>query len=952
MLFFTIRCALLSLAMCLIMPFCHAQNINEDSLLHVMDSLLVEARYSTLLPIVEAAVKNPNISAKSKLECKRHLIMVYASSSKKSYSEPQVKAIIEEARQQLKKGKSIDDTYRLIDILYSGSVYYANQSVGDEPKKSAALINEALVMFEKQEDKHKRPVKYFSLLNAQFLILQSIQASREDIEQALKKAMQLCKAHQNNKSIKYTHLLMNASNYYLDIGEYDLAETYGLEALAIQEKSMSKKHSDYAATVFNLANLYDELSQFTKSEKFYKEAITIRGEASGTRSIRYAAYLNNYAVSLRKQLRFVEAEKLYRECASIRKEQLGIKHRLYLSAISNLANLLRTQRKFSEADSMYRFAMSQHGGMSTDHNGSGLLCNYAVSKTLQKQYDSALWYYDIVAKANLKDNQVTTELYWQTNYANVLAELGYSHSADSVMEKLFASVIDFSQRNLPYLSESERIGFYETNIKAFIENYISHLINKYQREPSNYKILEKIYNLQLLNKSILLNETLKVKQIISSSQDQELIEAYNNWLLTKQELGKMNVGDQQRLEQNAFLDSLEEQASKLEKSISKCCKNFTELSQDKEVNLPDVKKTLQPREAAIEIVRIDKLKRNHVEKSKNLLVESQPFYAALIVRYDRPHLDIVLLDNGLMLENDFKNYHLNTSYYALKDTITYAKFWEPISKALEGIKKVFLASDGVYHQISLDCLYNTTSKQYLGEELSICRLTSTRELVNRGRPTRINSAVLMGNPTFMPSDTTLASRWWHKSTKLPATQIEIEVVGELLSKKKIKALTMSREEAAESALKLVGSPHILHLATHGLFQNNKSDAKSAMLNSALILSPDQEDDGLLTAFEAASLNLSETELVVLSGCETAMGKIQYGEGVYGLQRAFLAAGAKSLVMSLWRVDDHVTQVFIKYFYEELMVSKDKQKALKTAQRRVRKNYPEPFYWAAFILVGV
>jgi CHAT domain-containing protein len=261
-------------------------------------------------------------------------------------------------------------------------------------------------------------------------------------------------------------------------------------------------------------------------------------------------------------------------------------------------------------------------------------------------------------------------------------------------------------------------------------------------------------------------------------------------------------------------------------------------------------------------------------------------------------------------------------------SILYGQLFASASPAIK-TKKLIIVPHGVLHYLPFAAL--SSGKEYLIDIFSIRMLPSASVLsyLKESAKQDDKGALILGNPKLD-----------NPKYDLQFAQDEALAIGKILPKSKV----LLGADATESNLKLLGSQYsLIHLAAHGAFDIDNP------LNSALLLAADKDNDGMLKAGELYNLSLN-ADLVTLSACETALGKVATGDDVVGFTRGFLYAGARSLISSLWQVDDQATRDLMVGFYSNLkMISKDE--ALRQAQLQVKKQYPHPYYWSAFLLTG-
>jgi CHAT domain-containing protein len=308
-----------------------------------------------------------------------------------------------------------------------------------------------------------------------------------------------------------------------------------------------------------------------------------------------------------------------------------------------------------------------------------------------------------------------------------------------------------------------------------------------------------------------------------------------------------------------------------------------------------------------------------------------------------------------------------------------------LKSQFQACSKIYLSPDGVFNELNLEALKGPNGR-YVIEDENIDLISNSKDifsaknLVAKSAEQR-NVAFLLGDPVFYSNADRKEDPDVGTIAQLPGTREEVLEINDILKTSRWETKSYTGAAASEEIIKSVRNPRILHVATHGYFLENlevggdggsftminqNKAVENPLLRSGLYLnnagdivdetahakSP-QLGEGVLTAYEAMNLTLNSTDLVVLSACETGRGEIQVGEGVYGLQRAFQIAGAKAVIMSLFKVSDSATQELMNIFYRNWIgKGMDKRKAFIEAKKEMMKKKPQPIYWGSFVMVGV
>ena len=815
--------------------------------------------------------------------------------------------------------------------------------------------------------------------------------------------------------------LNNLAALYKIQGKYIEAEPLYKRSLAIKKKAFGPDHPNVTVSLNNLAVLYEEMGDYASAEPLYKRSLEIAEKALGPDNPDVATRLNNLALLYQTQGKYVEAESLYKRSLEIGEKALGPDHPDVAGRLNNLAGLYMKMGSYASAEPLFKRSLaSMEKALGPDHpNVATCLSNLALFYQGIGDYANAeplfMRSLEIEEKALGPDHpNVATSL---NNLAKIYAakdNFNKAHSlfvrTQSIDEKLIDQVMGFVSEDRQTLFLTARQG----NLEIALNLVAMHL----KEDPSARKIALDIW---LRRKGIVLETQRRFQEALMYSDDPKAVSTFQKLAKIRSQLSQLvfrGLGeDKPEVYQKKIVD-LEIQKSDLEAKLSSLSQAYALKKKIEKADSTKVAEALPKKTVLLEFVRI----RTYDFKqkgSKNLWLP--PHYIAFLLHAGKGDR-VEMVDLGEAEEIDKvitqfkKELGASMGSNAIRAMKTSRKLhdlvFDPLRKALDDVKEIFISPDGNMNLIPFEVLQEPNGK-FLIEDYTFNYLAAGRDILGFGEiREKGSSALLMGDPDFdlgterkastlrklnlAPGESEGMTRGSSDMRdfsfqRLPGTREEVEIIKDLLGNDDVDLYT--GEEALEEILKQKGTPLLLHLATHGFFLSDqplpdlneegirsfqivgidgpikkgvtiknpllRSGIALAGANNALSSGNAGKSDGIVTAEKILGLRLRGTDMVVLSACETGLGEVKSGEGVYGLRRAFIQSGAKSLVMSMWSVPDRETKELMVEFYKNIQSGgMNRSQALRQAELKqmqvVKERYghTNPICWGAFVFLGV
>jgi CHAT domain-containing protein/Tfp pilus assembly protein PilF len=798
-----------------------------------------------------------------------------------------------------------------------------------------------------------------SLNNLANLLL--VQAYYGEAEADYQRALDITERNLGDSDPKIAIGLNNLAALYHMLGRYADEEPLYRRAMDILSNAYGPEHPDVAQAMNNLGYMYHDMGNYAEAEPLYQQALTIEERTQGMEHPKVAATLSNLARLYSDQGQYDLAEPLIRRSLAIGEKAQGADHPEVAEILNNLGDLLQRQERFSEADAAYQRALT--------------ILERTVGKTHPVEART-LFGLAMVAR----------------HAGNFLAARQQESRAFTIRRKNFSE-------GFARLAERNALE-YSRFFQDEASNYLSILLDSPDGSTSNRKEIVRV----ILSTKGQVSDGVFLRHR-SVSAIAALVDSLNQ---ARQRLSRMYVEGPQAERTWAYETDLARATQHKEQFEVDLAKRSAELRSENlvaDIDPARVVAKLPPQSALVDFMRYE----HHAS-----LDSTEGRYLAVVIR-SNGRLSVHELGRAVDVDSAVARYRrrfMNPANgewsgpeYAAAVQELYRLIWEPLSSALSNVNFIFLAPDGALSLVSFAGL-SSGDGSYLIEQYAFHYILSGRDLLSPvSTAPRGNGLLALGDPDFnaapsarigksapgrlfaglqtaiagiTPRNVTSGCRALRdrQVSKLPGTRLEVErLADQWRSFRQEPVLTFFDNQSSEENLKRNShGKRVIHVATHGYYISDECRSRpgssgyfgeSPLLQSGIFLAGsnlmgqgavDQgAEDGIVTAEEIAGLNLQGVQLVILSACETGMGVVRSGEGIFGLRRAFEMAGAQSVISTLWSVDDQAAAAMIGQLFapETEQVAEAMQRSMLKVihERRAAGQSDDPFFWAAFVATG-
>ena len=804
--------------------------------------------------------------------------------------------------------------------------------------------------------------------------------------------------------------LNNLAKLYHDMGNYAAAEPLYHQALENRRNALGEDHPLYAQSLNNLAELYQAMGNYAAAEPLSRKALEIVSKVLGENHPEYALSLNSLALLYVTMGNYTAAEPLYRRALEIQRNALGESHPDYAKSLNYLASDYQAMGNYAAAEPLCRKALeivskvlgeNHIGYAATLNNLAGLYQSMGNYTTAEPLYDQAL--------------EISRRVWGEghPDYASNLNNLAVlyvvtNREAEALKLMQEAAAIDIRMIGQIFSigAESQRLAYLAT-LQGKLHAFLS-LVTHYL--PRSHRAVQAGLELVLRRKAIGAEALAAQRDAVLGGRYPALHPKLQELMTWRRQIAQKTLAGSGLEGPESHQKLLAEWTAQKERLEEELVRQIPEMNLEQKLRAADrqaVAGALPVGTALIEFVHFDDYDFKAVPARGESHWKPARYLAFVLPAGEPDNVNLIDLGEAEPIERMIAGFRATITggdrTLRLGEPRPVANtndgsdlrraVFDPLVPALGGHKRLFLAPDGDLTRLPFEVLPTGTGR-YLIDDYQLSYLSVGRDVLRFGAeiPGQPSTSQVVADPDFdlgivgapIPVGKTgpcgRQSRALDPHTlhfdPLPGTRVEGKHIAKALG-----VQPWLDCNALEARLKAWPSPRILHIATHGFFlENPKIDPnqeragiespfgrlshslESPLLCSGLALAgantwlqgqplPVEAEDAILTAEDVSGLDLLGTELVVLSACETGLGTILIGEGVFGLRRAFVLAGAKTLVMSLWKVPDQQTQELMDDFYQRILTGEARAEALREAQLAMKAKCPQPLYWGAFICQG-